>query len=62
MKSAFECFQQAAKCEQLAKDTWDDANRTVLLATAEHWKTLGNEAKAAEQAKLIPDHHRMPTR
>ena len=58
MKSAFECFQHAAKCEQLAKDARAEADRALLLATAEHWKMLGNEAKPAESVQLMPDHHR----
>ena len=51
MKSAFDCFQHAAKCEQLASTAIDDANRTLLIATAAHWRTLGNAAKARERRK-----------
>jgi hypothetical protein len=45
MKSSFECFQHAAKCEQAAKDAQNEAGRTVLLETARHWRTLGGKAK-----------------
>ena len=48
MKSAFECLQHAAKCEQMARDTYDKADRTLLLATASQWRTLGEAAKVAE--------------
>jgi hypothetical protein len=49
MKSAFECFQHAATCEELASTANDDASRRLLLATAAQWRTLGNAAKAREQ-------------
>jgi hypothetical protein len=49
MKSAFDCFQHAAKCEQMASAARDDASRAVLLATADHWRALGKVAKAREQ-------------
>ena len=52
MKSAFECFQHAAKCEELAASAFDDANRTALLATAAHWRALGKAAKTGEQRKI----------
>jgi hypothetical protein len=48
MKSAFECFQHAAQCEHMANNSKDEANRTVLLATARHWRALGEKAKASE--------------
>ena len=50
MKSAFECYQQAAKCQEMASAAADANDRAVLLATAEHWRTLGNKARAAEKA------------
>jgi hypothetical protein len=49
MKSAFDCFQHAAKCEEMAAAAIDDANRTLLLATAAHWRALGEAAKSREQ-------------
>jgi len=58
MKTAFECFQHAARCERLARGAFDEINRDILLRTAEHWKTLGKEAKVTESAQLTPDHHR----
>ena len=48
MKSAFECFQHAAKCEEQARQATSDAGRTALLETAKHWRTLGEQAKASE--------------
>ena len=52
MKSAFECFQQAAKCQEMAEAARDDKDRAVLLATADHWRALGKEAQAADKAVL----------
>jgi hypothetical protein len=51
MKTAFECFQRAAKCEGMALAPSDEANRTVLLETAKHWRMLGERAKATEAKK-----------
>ena len=51
LASAFECFQQAAKCEEQARNAQNEVDRAILLATAEHWRTLGNEAK--EQGKKV---------
>jgi hypothetical protein len=48
MKPAFECFQQAAKCEGMARASHDKADQTALLETAKHWRTLGELAKADE--------------
>jgi hypothetical protein len=52
MKSAFECFQHAARCEEMAASAFDDANRTALLATAAHWRALGKAAKTGEQRNI----------
>ena len=49
MASALECFRQAAKCEEQARNTQNEVEQAILLATAEHWRTLGNEAKALEE-------------
>jgi hypothetical protein len=48
MKSALECFQHAAKCEEQAKQAVSDAGRAVLLETANHWRRLGRQAEAKE--------------
>jgi hypothetical protein len=48
MKSAFDCFQHAAKCEQMASAARDDASLAVLLSTADHWRALGKAAKIRE--------------
>jgi hypothetical protein len=54
MKSALECFQHAAECEEMARDAVDDANRSLLLSTAAHWHKLGEAAKAREQKVTGP--------
>jgi hypothetical protein len=54
MKSAFECFQHAAKCEEQARQATNDAGRTALLETAKHWRTLGEQAKASEAEADVP--------
>lgn len=54
MKSAFECFQEAAKCEQMAKDAQHEQNRATPLETARHWRALGEEAMAAERRPEPP--------
>lgn len=51
MMSAIECFTNAAKCEAMARAAQDEADRTVLLATAQHWRTLGELAKKMEGAQ-----------
>lgn len=48
MKSALECFQHAAKCEEQAKQAISDAGRAALLETAKHWRCLGKQAEAKE--------------
>src|SRR5262245_16150447 len=45
MKSAFECFQRAAKCEEMALAKLDVTDKAMLLEAAHHWRTLGNVAK-----------------
>ena len=49
MKSAFECFQHAAKCVRLAKTMDNHIDRSVLITTARHWQALGKVAKAREE-------------
>lgn len=48
MQSAYECFNQAAKCEQMAEEAMDDVDRKALLAEAARWLELGNEATLRE--------------
>ena len=51
MKSALECFQHAAKCEEQANQAnqaISDAGRAVLRETAHHWRRLGKQAEAKE--------------
>ena len=52
MKSAFECFQHAARCEEQAYHATTEVGRALLLETAKHWRTLGGQAKAAEANEL----------
>lgn len=52
MRSAFECFQHAAKSEQLASATIDEALRALLLSTASNWRAMGKAAKAREQREV----------
>ncbi len=54
MRSALECCQHAAQCEQRARSTIDPAERAALLATAKHWRVRAEMAKAAEAAEA-PD-------
>jgi hypothetical protein len=52
MLSAFECFHNAAQCEDKARQaTTSEADRTALLATSQQWCTLGDHAKALEMRK-----------
>lgn len=55
MKSAYECFLHATKCEQMAKETLNQSSRKMLRTTAQYWRTLGNEAKAKEPSEAKPD-------
>ena len=52
MKSAFECFLKAAKCEMLAHASADDVEQKALLATAKQWRMLGEQVQAAEDGNL----------
>ena len=62
MKSAFECFQEAAKCEQMAKAALAETDRLFLLDAARHWRLRGEEAAAAEAASLEADIRKSTTR
>lgn len=48
MMSALECFQKSAHCEAMARGCCDRMNSRMLQETAEHWRTLGAAATAAE--------------
>jgi hypothetical protein len=52
VKSAFDCFQHAAKCEEMASTASDTSSRALLLATAGHWRALGKAAKTREQREI----------
>jgi hypothetical protein len=49
MKSAFGCFQQAAKCQGMAWRATSGARRTAHLAVALYWRTLGDQATIDEE-------------
>jgi hypothetical protein len=51
MKSA-ECFQHAAKCEQMALDAQSEQSRKTMAEAARHWRFLGREAAAEEEAAI----------
>ena len=55
MKSAFDCFEQAGKCEQMASTASSDASQASLLAAAAHWRALGKVAKTREQRETNYD-------
>jgi len=46
--TAFECFQHAAKCVQMAWAMEDSSARDGLLAAAKHWRRLGDQLTADE--------------
>ena len=62
MKSAFECFQEAAKWQAMAMAAQYETDRRVLLEMAEHWRTLGNEAKAADKMAAAEGPREVPPR
>ena len=57
MKSAFECLENAAKCEEMARATKDNFDGRMLLETASHWRGLAQAALARERAspRLLKD-------
>lgn len=52
MKSAFECFHEAARCEVLARSATSDDERVNLLAKAKEWRTLAEEAQAKDTSQI----------
>jgi len=52
MKSAFECFQHAAKCEEQAKQATSKAGRSMLIEAAKHWRTLGNTSPERPMSRI----------
>lgn len=40
-----ECLSKANDCERMARDSRDDIDRRMLLATSEHWRNLAHTAK-----------------
>ena len=52
--SARECFEYATGCEQLAKASSYEANRTALFVTAQRWRALGQLAQGKEARTPAP--------
>ena len=52
MASAFDCFRQAAKCEQMAQSTTKPEDRAGLLDAARQWRLVG-KAKEAEELRAL---------
>jgi hypothetical protein len=53
MKSAFECFQLAARCEQQAALAADDGKKKTYLSMAENWGTLAKLAQRLDRGETI---------
>jgi hypothetical protein len=51
MKSAIECFGEAKRLKELARTSTDELGRTLLLEIAQHWRLLGEMAKAEGTAE-----------
>ena len=43
--TASECLSKADHCERMAHASNDHLGRSILLATAQHWRTLARTAK-----------------
>jgi hypothetical protein len=54
MMSARECLEHATRCEQLAKASSYEANRTALFVTAQQWRALGQLAQGKEARTPAP--------
>lgn len=52
MKSAFDCFHEAAKFEQLARSATSEADRASCLAKALEWRTLALEAQSKDLSQI----------
>lgn len=60
MKSAFECFQEAAKCEKLAERAPHEIERLYLLDGANEWRKRGEAAAKAGAAIVAAAIHKAP--
>jgi len=49
LKSALDCFQNAARCEEKASASQDPTQRQMLISTARTWRSLGEAAKERER-------------
>ena len=50
MKTALECFQEAAKCEEMARNSVIEVDRLFLLDAALHWRKRGEEIAGGKVA------------
>lgn len=64
MKSALDCFQSAARCEERASAVVDFTDRAIYLGLAQHWRTLGAVAQRIEKGEIkgIPIENDLPDR
>lgn len=59
MKSALDCFQNALRCEAMARGLYDPAQRRMMASTAETWRSLGEAARERERQAALQQQHRM---
>jgi hypothetical protein len=52
MKSALECFQQAIRCEQMAKAAHSAKDSAALFDAARQWRVVGKAMEAEELRAL----------
>jgi hypothetical protein len=62
MKSALDCFQNAARCEAMARGLYDAAQRQMLTSTAETWRSLGEVARERERQAALQEQRRTDVR
>lgn len=56
MKSALDCFQNAARCEDMAHAAYSRGQRQMLLTIAKTWRSLGEAAKERERQAALSRH------
>jgi hypothetical protein len=52
MDAAFECFEQATKCEKMAAGSRERTWRIALLAEARNWRRLGVDLMTKQSAEV----------
>ena len=58
MKSALDRFQNAARCEAMARGLYASTQRQMLTSTAETWRSLGEAAREREQRAAVQEQRR----